>query len=194
MLGILLEHINPGDKLYMVKNIKKVTLGSTLEIADIVDGIYNIELVNDTHKASFIKVAEASKIIENSQRGVDIAFMNELAKFFNAMGIDTNEVIEAAVSKWNFIKLKPGLIGGYCISVDPYYLIQKAQDMVCAFCDVTCPMFERWHGRIVAYQIINHMNLKEVMVKDAKILIFGITFKRSCPNIRNIKVEDIYMT
>ena len=127
MLGILLEHINPGDKLYMVKNIKKVTLGSTLEIADIVDGIYNIEMVNDTHKASFIKVAEASKIIENSQRGVDIAFMNELAKFFNAMGIDTNEVIEAAVSKWNFIKLKPGLIGGYCISVDPYYLIQKAQ-------------------------------------------------------------------
>lgn len=121
------ERINPGDKEHTVEKIKKVTSGSTSEIADIIDRIYNSVLVNGTHKAPSIKVAEASKIIENSQRDVNIAFMNELAKIFNAMGIDTNDVIEAASSKWNFIKLKPGLVGGHCISVDPYYLIQKAQ-------------------------------------------------------------------
>ena len=121
------ERINPGDKLHTVEKIKKVTSGSTPEIADLVDKIYNSVLINGTHKAPSIKVAEASKIIENSQRDVNIAFMNELAKIFNAMGIDTNDVIEAAASKWNFIKLKPGLVGGHCISVDPYYLIQKAQ-------------------------------------------------------------------
>ena len=121
------ERINPGDRLHTVEKIKKVTSGSTPEIADLVDYIYNEVLVNGTHKAPSIKVAEASKIIENSQRDVNIAFMNELAKIFNAMGIDTNDVIEAASSKWNFIKLKPGLVGGHCISVDPYYLIQKAQ-------------------------------------------------------------------
>lgn len=121
------ERINPGDKLHTVEKIKKVTSGSTPEIANLVDSVYNSVLVNGTHKAPSIKVAEASKIIENSQRDVNIAFMNELAKIFNAMGIDTNDVIEAAASKWNFIKLKPGLVGGHCISVDPYYLIQKAQ-------------------------------------------------------------------
>ena len=121
------ERINPGDKLHTVEKIKKVTSGSTPEIADIVDDVYNSVLVNGTHKAPSIKVAEASKIIENSQRDVNIAFMNELAKIFNAMGIDTHDVIEAAASKWNFIKLSPGLVGGHCISVDPYYLIQKAQ-------------------------------------------------------------------
>ena len=121
------ERINPGDKLHTVEKIKKVTSGSTPEVADIVDRVYNSVLVNGTHKAPSIKVAEASKIIENSQRDINIAFMNELAKIFNAMGIDTNDVIEAAASKWNFIKLKPGLVGGHCISVDPYYLIQKAQ-------------------------------------------------------------------
>ena len=121
------ERINPGDKEHTVEKIKKVTSGSTPEIADIVDQVYNAVLINGTHKAPSIKVAEASKIIENSQRDVNIAFMNELAKIFNAMGIDTNDVIEAASSKWNFIKLKPGLVGGHCISVDPYYLIQKAQ-------------------------------------------------------------------
>ena len=120
------ERINPGDKEHTVEKIKKVTSGSTPEIADIVDNVYNSVLVNGTHKAPSIKVAEASKIIENSQRDVNIAFMNELAKIFNAMGIDTNDVIEAASSKWNFIKLKPGLVGGHCIGVDPYYLIQKA--------------------------------------------------------------------
>ena len=121
------ERINPGDKEHTVEKIKKVTSGSTPKIADIVDSVYNAVLINGTHKAPSIKVAEASKIIENSQRDVNIAFMNELAKIFNAMGIDTHDVIEAAASKWNFIKLNPGLVGGHCISVDPYYLIQKAQ-------------------------------------------------------------------
>ena len=121
------ERINPGDKQHTVEYIKKVTSGSTPEIADIVDAVYNTVLKNGTHKAPSIKVAEASKIIENSQRDVNIAFMNELAKIFNAMDIDTHDVIEAASSKWNFIKLSPGLVGGHCISVDPYYLIQKAQ-------------------------------------------------------------------
>ena len=121
------ERINPGDKQHTVEKIRKVTSGSTPEIADYVDEVYNSVLVNGTHKAPSIKVAEASKIIENSQRDVNIAFMNELAKIFNAMGIDTHDVIEAAASKWNFIKLSPGLVGGHCISVDPYYLIQKAQ-------------------------------------------------------------------
>ena len=121
------ERINPGDKLHTVEKIKKVTSGSTPEVADLVDGVYNSVLVNGTHKAPSIKVAEASKIIENSQRDVNNAFMNELAKIFNAMGIDTHDVIEAASSKWNFIKLSPGLVGGHCISVDPYYLIQKSQ-------------------------------------------------------------------
>ena len=121
------ERINPGDKEHTVEKIKKVTSGSTPEIADLVDNVYNAVLINGTHKAPSIKVAEASKIIENSQRDVNIAFMNELAKIFNAMGIDTRDVIDAAASKWNFIKLNPGLVGGHCISVDPYYLIQKAQ-------------------------------------------------------------------
>ena len=121
------ERINPGDKEHTVEKIKKVTSGSTPEIADYVDAIYNSVLINGTHKASSIKVAEASKIIENSQRDVNIAFMNELAKIFNAMDIDTHDVLEAAASKWNFIKMQPGLVGGHCISVDPYYLIQKAQ-------------------------------------------------------------------
>ena len=121
------ERINPGDKTHTVEKIKKVTSGSTPEIADLVDGVYNFVLLNGTHKAPSIKVAEASKIIENSQRDVNIAFMNDLAKIFNAMGIDIHDVIEAASSKWNFIKLSPGLVGGHCISVDPYYLIQKAQ-------------------------------------------------------------------
>ena len=121
------ERINPGDKLHTVEKIKKITSGSTPEIADLIDNVYNSVLTNGTHKAPSIKVAEAAKIIENSQRDVNIAFMNELAKIFNAMNIDTHDVIEAASSKWNFIKLSPGLVGGHCISVDPYYLIQKAQ-------------------------------------------------------------------
>ncbi len=189
------ERINPGDKLHTVEKIKKVTSGSTPEIADIVDNVYNSVLINGTHKASSIKVAEASKIIENSQRDVNIAFMNELAKIFNAMGIDTNEVIEAAASKWNFIKLKPGLVGGHCISVDPYYLIQKAQVYgVMPRVMSSARRLNDGMGEYVAHQVIKQMNKKGVMVKNAKILLLGITFKENCPDIRNTKVVDIYTT
>jgi UDP-N-acetyl-D-galactosamine dehydrogenase len=189
------ERINPGDKEHTVEKIKKVTSGSTPEIADIVDEIYNSVLVNGTHKAPSIKVAEASKIIENSQRDVNIAFMNELAKIFNAMGIDTHDVIEAAASKWNFIKLSPGLVGGHCISVDPYYLIQKAQVYgVLPRVMSSARRLNDGMGEYVANQVIKLMNKKGVMVKDSKILILGITFKENCPDIRNTKIVDIYST
>lgn len=189
------ERINPGDKLHTVEKIKKVTSGSTPEIAEIIDNVYNSVLINGTHKAPSIKVAEASKIIENSQRDVNIAFMNELAKIFNAMGIDTNDVIEAAASKWNFIKLKPGLVGGHCISVDPYYLIQKAQVYgVLPRVMFSARRLNDGMGAYVAEQTIKCMNKKGVMVKDAKILILGITFKENCPDVRNTKIVDIYNT
>ena len=189
------ERINPGDKLHTVDKIKKVTSGSTPEIADIIDNIYNSVLINGTHKASSIKVAEASKIIENSQRDVNIAFMNELAKIFNAMGIDTHEAIEAASSKWNFIKLNPGLVGGHCISVDPYYLIQKAQIYgVLPRIMFAARRLNDGMGDYVANQTIKCMNKKGVIVKNAKILILGITFKENCPDIRNTKIIDIYHT
>ena len=189
------ERINPGDKQHTVEKIKKVTSGSTPEIADFVDNLYNSVLVNGTHKASSIHVAEASKIIENSQRDVNIAFMNELAKIFNAMGIDTHDVIEAASSKWNFIKLSPGLVGGHCISVDPYYLIEKAE--VFGVYPRVMSAARRLNdsmGNYVANQTIKLMNKKGVMVKDSKILILGVTFKENCPDIRNTKVVDIYNT
>lgn len=189
------ERINPGDKEHTVEKIKKVTSGSTPEIADIVDAVYNSVLINGTHKAPSIKVAEASKIIENSQRDVNIAFMNELAKIFNAMGIDTNDVIEAAASKWNFIKLKPGLVGGHCISVDPYYLIQKAQVYgVLPRVISSARRLNDGMGEYVANQVIKLMNKKGVLVKDAKILLLGFTFKENCPDIRNTKIVDIYST
>ena len=189
------ERINPGDKQHTVEKIRKVTSGSTPEIADYVDAVYNSVLVNGTHKAPSIKVAEASKIIENSQRDVNIAFMNELAKIFNAMGIDTHDVIEAASSKWNFIKLSPGLVGGHCISVDPYYLIQKAQVYgVLPRIMRAARRLNDGMGAYVANQTIKYMNKKGVLVKDAKILILGITFKENCPDIRNTKVVDIYHT
>ena len=189
------ERINPGDKLHTVEKIKKVTSGSTPEIADLVDDVYNAVLVNGTHKAPSIKVAEASKIIENSQRDVNIAFMNELAKIFNAMGIDTHDAIEAASSKWNFIKLSPGLVGGHCISVDPYYLIQKAQVYgVLPRVMFAARRLNDGMGEYVAQQTIKQMNKKGVLVKDANILILGITFKENCPDIRNTKVVDIYST
>lgn len=189
------ERINPGDKEHTVEKIKKVTSGSTPEIADIVDAVYNSVLINGTHKAPSIKVAEASKIIENSQRDVNIAFMNELAKIFNAMGIDTNDVIEAAASKWNFIKLKPGLVGGHCISVDPYYLIQKAQVYgVLPRVMSSARRLNDGMGEYVANQVIKLMNKKGVLVKDAKILLLGFTFKENCPDIRNTKIADIYTT
>ena len=184
------ERINPGDKEHTVEKIKKVTSGSTPEIADIVDGVYNSVLINGTHKAPSIKVAEASKIIENSQRDVNIAFMNELAKIFNAMGIDTADVIEAASSKWNFIKLKPGLVGGHCISVDPYYLIQKAQVYgVLPRIMSAARRLNDGMGAYVANQTIKCMNKKGVIVKDSKILILGITFKENCPDLRNSKIS-----
>ena len=189
------ERINPGDKEHTVEKIKKVTSGSTPEVADLVDAVYNTVLVNGTHKAPSIKVAEASKIIENSQRDVNIAFMNELAKIFNAMGIDTTDVIEAASSKWNFIKLKPGLVGGHCISVDPYYLIQKAQ--VYGVMPRVMSAARRLNdgmGDYVANQVIKLMNKKGVLVKDSRILLLGITFKENCPDVRNTKVVDIYST
>ena len=189
------ERINPGDKLHTVEKILKVTSGSTPEVADYVDSVYNSVLVNGTHKAPSIRVAEASKIIENSQRDVNIAFMNELAKIFNAMGIDTHDVIEAAATKWNFIKLSPGLVGGHCISVDPYYLIQKAQVYgVLPRVMYNARRLNDGMGAYVANQTVKCMNMKGVLVKDAKILILGITFKENCPDIRNTKVVDIYHT
>lgn len=189
------ERINPGDKLHTVEKIQKVTSGSTPEVADYVDSVYNSVLINGTHKAPSIRVAEASKIIENSQRDVNIAFMNELAKIFNAMDIDTHDVIDAAATKWNFIKLSPGLVGGHCISVDPYYLIQKAQVYgVLPRVMYNARRLNDGMGAYVANQTIKCMNKKGVMVKDAKILILGITFKENCPDIRNTKVVDIYHT
>jgi UDP-N-acetyl-D-galactosamine dehydrogenase len=189
------ERINPGDREHTVEKIKKVTSGSTPEIADLVDRVYNAVLVNGTHRAPSIKVAEASKIIENSQRDVNIAFMNELAKIFNVMGIDTHDVIEAASSKWNFIKLSPGLVGGHCISVDPYYLIQKAQVYgVLPRVMSSARRLNDGMGAYVAEQTIKAMNRKGVLVKDARILVLGFTFKENCPDIRNTKVIDIIHT
>ncbi|MDD5971310.1 MAG: nucleotide sugar dehydrogenase [Paraprevotella sp.] len=189
------ERINPGDKEHTVEKIRKVTSGSTPEIAQLVDSVYNAVLTNGTHLAPSIRVAEASKIIENSHRDVNIAFMNELAKIFNAMGIDTNDVLEAAASKWNFIRLKPGLVGGHCISVDPYYLIQKAQVYgVLPRLMTNARRLNDGMGDYVANQVIRCMNLRGVMVKDARYLLLGITFKENCPDIRNTKVVDIYHT
>ncbi len=189
------ERINPGDKKHTVETIKKVTSGSTPDIAGIVDAIYNTVLVNGTHKAPSLKVAEASKIIENTQRDVNIAFFNELAKICNAMGIDTHDVIDAASTKWNFIKLSPGLVGGHCISVDPYYLIQKAQVYgVMPRVMYDARKLNDGMGDYVATQVIKCMNKKGVIVKDASILILGFTFKENCPDIRNTKVADICHT
>lgn len=189
------ERINPGDKQHRVETIKKVTSGSTPEAADLVDALYNSVLLNGTHKAPSIKVAEASKIIENSQRDVNIAFVNELAKIFNAMGIDTQDVLDAAASKWNFIKMKPGLVGGHCISVDPYYLIQKSQLYgVLPRVMSNARRLNNSMGAYVANQTIKQMNLKGVPVKDARILILGFAFKENCPDTRNTKVMDIYHT
>lgn len=189
------ERINPGDKVHTVEKIVKVTSGSTPEIADIVDSVYGSVLVNGTHKAPSIKVAEASKIIENSQRDVNIAFMNELAKIFNAMGIDTHDVIDAASTKWNFIKMSPGLVGGHCIGVDPYYLIQKAQVYgILPRVMTDARRLNDGMGAYVAHKVIDSMNRKGVLVKDANILILGFTFKENCPDIRNTKVADIYTT
>ncbi len=189
------ERINPGDKEHTVDKIKKVTSGSTPEVADFVDRVYASVLVSGTHRAPSIRVAEASKIIENTQRDVNIAFVNELAKIFNAMGIDTNDVLEAAATKWNFIKMKPGLVGGHCISVDPYYLIQKAQVYgVLPRVMISARRLNDGMGAYVAEQTVKCMNMKGLVVKDSKILLLGFTFKENCPDIRNTKVVDIYHT
>ena len=189
------ERINPGDKEHTVEKIIKVTSGSTAEIADVVDKLYNSVLQNGTHKAPSIRVAEASKVIENSQRDVNIAFMNELAKIFNAMDIDTHDVIAAAATKWNFIKMTPGLVGGHCIGIDPYYLMQKAQVFgVLPRIMTASRELNDGMGAYVANQVIKCMNKKGVRVKDSKILILGFTFKENCSDIRNTKVVDIYNT
>lgn len=187
------ERINPGDKEHTVEKIRKVTSGSTPEVADIVDNLYNSVLTNGTFKASSMRVAEASKIIENTQRDINIAFFNELSKLFSKLNIDTNDVIEAASTKWNFISLKPGLVGGHCISVDPYYLIQLADEY-----GVDTPLItngRKVNERMSEYvvdKIISNMNKRGILVKDSKILILGITFKENCPDIRNTKVIDLY--
>jgi UDP-N-acetyl-D-galactosamine dehydrogenase len=194
-VGYSPERINPGDKQHRTENICKVTSGSTPQVADFVNKLYDSVLSGGTYKASSIRVAEASKIIENTQRDVNIAFMNELARIFNAMNIDTNDVIEAAATKWNFIKMKPGLVGGHCIGVDPYYLIDKAQSYgVLPRIMSAARQLNDAMGEYVANQVIKLMNMKGITVKDSKILILGFTFKENCPDIRNTKVIDIYKT
>jgi len=186
------ERINPGDKEHTVTKILKVTSGSTPEIAEIVDQLYKSVIVAGTFKATSIKVAEAAKVIENSQRDINIAFVNELSKIFNRMGIDTSEVLEAAGTKWNFLKFKPGLVGGHCIGVDPYYLAQKAQEVgyhpeiILAGRRLNDGM-----GAYVAEEVVKLMVKKEVPVRKAKCLILGFTFKENCPDVRNTKVIDI---
>jgi len=187
------ERINPGDKEHTVRKILKVTSGSTPEIADFIDGIYKSIITAGTHKASSIKVAEAAKVIENSQRDINIAFVNELSKIFNLMGIDTYEVLEAAGTKWNFLKFKPGLVGGHCIGVDPYYLAQKAQEVgyhpeiILAGRRLNDSM-----GKYVATEVVKLMMRKDLKVPDSKVLILGFTFKEDCPDFRNTRVIDIY--
>lgn len=189
------ERINPGDKEHSVEKIKKVTSGSTPEVAQEIDALYNSVLLNGTHLAPSIRVAEASKVIENTQRDVNIAFMNELAKICNAMDIDTRDVIEAASTKWNFIPMEPGLVGGHCIGVDPYYLIQQAQVYgVMPRVMRDARRLNDGMGAYVAHQVIQCMNKKGLLVKNARILILGFTFKQNCSDIRNTKVADIYNT
>ncbi|MDE2420941.1 MAG: Vi polysaccharide biosynthesis UDP-N-acetylglucosamine C-6 dehydrogenase TviB [Gammaproteobacteria bacterium] len=186
------ERINPGDKTHRVTNIRKVTSGSTPEIADMVDALYNEIIVAGTHKAASIKVAEAAKVIENTQRDVNIALINELALIFNKMGIDTEEVLEAAGTKWNFLPFRPGLVGGHCIGVDPYYLTHKAQsigyhpEIILAGRRLNDSM-----GAYVATQLVKAMLKKKIQVDGARVLVMGLTFKENCPDLRNTKIVDI---
>jgi UDP-N-acetyl-D-galactosamine dehydrogenase len=187
------ERINPGDKEHTVEKIKKVTSGSTPEIGETVDAVYRSVITAGTHLAPSIKVAEAAKVIENSQRDINIAFVNELAKIFNRMGIDTHAVLEAAGTKWNFLPFKPGLVGGHCIGVDPYYLAQKAQE--CGYHPEIILAGRRLNdsmGQYVASEVVKLMIKKSIPVKGAKVLMLGITFKENCPDIRNTKAIDIY--
>jgi UDP-N-acetyl-D-galactosamine dehydrogenase len=192
-VGYSPERINPGDKEHTVTKILKVTSGSTPEIAEYIDQLYKSIITAGTHKAPSIKVAEAAKVIENSQRDINIAFVNELSKIFNLMGIDTLEVLEAAGTKWNFLKFKPGLVGGHCIGVDPYYLAQKAQEVgyhpeiILAGRRLNDSM-----GKHVATEVVKLMMRKDIKVIDSKVLILGFTFKEDCPDVRNTRVIDIY--
>ena len=192
-VGYSPERISPGDKIRTVENILKVTSGSTEETAQKVDDLYQSVIKAGTHKATSIKVAEASKIIENCQRDINIAFVNELAKIFNLMNINTNDVLEAAATKWNFLPFKPGLVGGHCIGVDPFYLAQKAQqfgyypEIILSGRRLNDSM-----GSHVASEVVKLMISEDVKVKKAEILILGITFKENCPDIRNTKVIDVY--
>ena len=189
------ERINPGDKQHTVEHIKKVTSGSTPEIADYVNNVYSSVITAGTHKASSIKVAEAAKVIENSQRDINIAFVNELSHIFTKMGIDTLDVLEAAGTKWNFLPFRPGLVGGHCIGVDPYYLAQCAQrhgynpEIILAGRRMNDGM-----GAYVATETIKHMLKKGIQVLNSEIIILGFTFKENCPDVRNTKVIDIYRT
>ena len=186
------ERINPGDKEHRVTNIKKVTAGSTPEVADIVDALYNEIITVGTHKASSIKVAEAAKVIENTQRDVNIALINELAIIFNKLGIDTEAVLEAAGTKWNFLPFRPGLVGGHCIGVDPYYLTHKAQSI--GYQPEIILSGRRLNdgmGEYVVSQLIEAMINKRIHVQGSRILIMGLTFKENCPDLRNTRVVDI---
>lgn len=189
------ERINPGDKLHTVEKIKKVTSGSTPEIGKIVNEVYASVITAGTHLAPTMKVAEAAKVIENSQRDINIAFVNELSKIFTKMGIDTQDVLEAASTKWNFLPFKPGLVGGHCIGVDPYYLAQCAQrhgynpEIILAGRRMNDGM-----GEYVATETVKHMLKKGIQVLNSQILIMGFTFKENCPDVRNTKVIDIYKT
>ena len=186
------ERINPGDKEHRITNIKKVTSGSTPEIADLVDALYNEIITVGTHKAESIKVAEAAKVIENTQRDLNIALINELALIFNKMGIDTEAVLKAAESKWNFLPFRPGLVGGHCIGVDPYYLTHKAQaigyhpEIILAGRRLNDSM-----GGYVVSQLVKAMTKKRIQVNDAKVLVLGLTFKENCPDLRNTRIVDI---
>lgn len=186
------ERINPGDKKHTVANILKITSGSTPEIAERIDQLYKSIIIAGTHKASSIKVAEAAKIIENAQRDINIAFVNELAMIFNRLGINTTDVLNAAGTKWNFLNFKPGLVGGHCIGVDPYYLAQKAQEVgyhpeiILAGRRVNDGM-----GAYVADQLIRQMVQRKIQITGAKVLVLGFTFKENCPDVRNTKVIDI---
>lgn len=187
------ERINPGDKINTLTTIMKVTSGSTPEIANFVDDLYSSIITAGTYKAPSIKVAEASKAIENAQRDVNISFVNELAIIFDRIGIDTNDVLEAAATKWNFLKYKPGLVGGHCIGVDPYYLAHKAESLgyhpqvILSGRRVNDNM-----GMFIANKVVKLMIQKGTNIKGAKVLVMGVTFKENCPDIRNSKVVDIY--
>jgi UDP-N-acetyl-D-galactosamine dehydrogenase len=187
------ERINPGDKTHTVANIKKVTSGSTKEIGEVVNNLYASVITAGTHLAPTIKVAEAAKVIENAQRDINIAFVNELAKIFNKLDIDTHAVLEAASTKWNFLPFKPGLVGGHCIGVDPYYLAQKAQEVgyhpeiILAGRRLNDSM-----GEYVATEVLKLMVQNNITIKGSKILMLGITFKENCPDIRNTKAIDVY--